>query len=108
VFLGYSMNRQRQMSDETAKAIDKEIRRIVDGGYERAREVLTTHEDQLHTLAKALLEYETLSGDEIKTVLEGGPIDRGTSTRPVVPAAGVGIPKTRRAGGIGGAAPAGA
>ncbi|WP_426265700.1 ATP-dependent zinc metalloprotease FtsH [Sphingomonas sp. LHG3443-2] len=108
VFLGYSMNRQRQMSDETAKAIDKEIRRIVEGGYERAKELLGTHEDQLHTLAKALLEYETLSGEEIKTVLEGGTIDRGNSSRPVVPPAGVGIPKTRKPTGFGGAAPAGA
>jgi cell division protease FtsH len=80
----------------------------VDGGYARARDLLATHEDQLHTLAKALLEYETLSGEEITKVLEGGTIDRGTSNRPVVPAAGVGIPKTRKAGGFGGAAPAGA
>ena len=107
VFLGYSMNRQRQMSDETAKAIDKEIRRIVEGGYDRAKQLLATHEDQLHTLAKALLEYETLSGEEIKTVLDGGTIDRGSSTKPVVPAAGAGIPKTKRPG-IGGAATAGA
>ena len=71
-------------------------------------ELLGTHEDQLHTLAKALLEYETLSGEEIKTVLEGGSIDRGNSARPVVPPAGVGIPKTRKPTGFGGAAPAGA
>jgi cell division protease FtsH len=101
------MNRQRQMSDETAKAIDKEIRRIVEGGYERAKELLSAHEDQLHTLAKALLEYETLSGEEITKVLEGGTIDRGNTSRPVVPPAGVGIPKTKRPS-IGGAAPAGA
>jgi cell division protease FtsH len=108
VFLGYSRNSGRQMSNETAQAIDKEIRRIVESGYERARELLTTHEDQLHTLAKALLEYETLSGDEIKIVLDGGTIDRGASSKPVVPPAGAGIPKTRKAGGIGGTAPAGA
>jgi cell division protease FtsH len=109
VFLGYSMNRQRQMSDETARAIDKEIRLLVDSGHERAREVLTTHEDQLHTLAKALLEYETLSGDEIKTILDGGSIDRGSAAaRPAIPTAGSSIPKSRKPSGFGDPAPAGA
>ena len=79
VFLGYSMNRQRQMSNETAQAIDKEIRRIVEEGYERARTLLTEHSDQLESLAQALLEHETLSGEEIKTVLAGGTIDRGAN-----------------------------
>jgi len=110
VFLGYSMNRQRQMSDETARAIDKEIRSLVDSGYDRARELLTTHEDQLHGLAKALLEYETLSGEEIKSVLDGGTIDRGASSKkPVVPTVGSSVPKSRKpATGFGGPAPAGA
>jgi cell division protease FtsH len=108
VFLGYSMNRQRQMSNETAQLIDKEIRRIVDSGYERATNLLNDHRDELETLAKALLEYETLSGDEIKTILEGGSIDRGASHKPVIPTAGSSIPKSRRPAGVGGAAPAGA
>jgi cell division protease FtsH len=109
VFLGYSMNRQKNMSNETAQAIDKEIRRIVETGYERAKQLLTDHRDELESLAKALLEYETLSGDEIKTVLAGGPIDRGGSAKPSLPAAGSSIPKARRPrGGLGGAAPAGA
>ena len=61
-------------------------------------------------LAKALLEYETLSGDEIKTILAGGSIDRGSaSSKPTIPVAGSSIPKSRGpAGGLGGAAPAGA
>jgi cell division protease FtsH len=109
VFLGYSMNRQRQMSDETAKAIDKEIRRIVEAGYDRAKFLLKENGDQLETLAQALLEYETLSGDEIKTLLDGGTIDRGSSSKPSLPAAGSSIPKAKRPKpGIGGAAPAGA
>src|SRR5574339_391220 len=70
VFLGYSMNRQRQMSNETAQLIDKEIRRVVDEGYARAQTVLEENREQLEKLAQALLEYETLSGDEIKVVLE--------------------------------------
>jgi cell division protease FtsH len=109
VFLGYSVNRQKNMSNETAQAIDKEIRRIVEAGYDRAKHLLEEHRGELETLAQALLEYETLSGDEIKTLLAGGVIDRGSSNKPSLPAAGSSIPKAKRPKpGIGGAAPAGA
>jgi cell division protease FtsH len=109
-FLGYSQSQRVHMSNETAKAIDTEIRKIVDAGYNRAREVLSAHEDQLHLLAKALLEYETLTGDEIKKVINGEDIGRedpGTAPAPIPAAAS--IPSTRRPrGGIGGSAPQGA
>ncbi|MDQ3144066.1 MAG: ATP-dependent zinc metalloprotease FtsH [Pseudomonadota bacterium] len=109
VFLGYSMNRQKNLSNETAQAIDKEIRRIVEQGYDRARHVLEEHRGELETLAKALLEYETLSGDEIKVIVGGGSIDRGRSAKPALPTAGSSIPKSRKpSSGLGGAAPAGA
>ena len=109
VFLGYSVNRQRQMSNETAQLIDKEIRRVVEDGYERAKKLLNENQEELHTLAKALLEYETLSGDEIKTLLDGGSIDRGGASTPSIPVAGSSIPKARRKSkGLGGPAPAGA
>jgi cell division protease FtsH len=109
VFLGYSVNRQKNMSNETAQAIDKEIRRVVEQGYERAKTLLNKHRKDLDTLANALLEYETLSGDEIKIVLEGGSIDRGGASRPSIPTAGSSIPKARRKPqGLGGPAPAGA
>ncbi len=109
VFLGYSVNRQKNMSNETAQLIDKEIRRVVEQGYERAKTVLKEHREDLETLAKALLEYETLSGDEITTVLDGGSIDRGGASRPSIPTAGSSIPKARRKSqGLGGPAPAGA
>jgi cell division protease FtsH len=109
VFLGYSVNRQRQMSNETAQAIDAEIRKVVEGGYARAQTVLTEQREKLETLAKALLEFETLSGDEIKKVLEGETIDRGGAKGPSIPAAGSSIPKAKRPkpGAIGGPAPAG-
>jgi cell division protease FtsH len=109
VFLGYSVNRQRLMSNETAQAIDKEIRKVVEDGYARAKHVLTEQREQLETLAKALLEYETLSGDEIKKVLDGEPIDRSGVSGPSIPAAGSSIPKAKRPkpGGIGGPAAAG-
>jgi len=103
------MNRQKNMSNETAQAIDKEIRRIVEQGYDRAKGLLDEHRGELETLAKALLEYETLSGDEIKTVLDGGTIDRGGTSKPNIPAAGTSIPKAKRPStGLGGPATAGA
>jgi cell division protease FtsH len=110
VFLGYSVNRQKNMSNETAQAIDSEIRRVVEQGYDRAKHLLEEHREQLETLAKALLEYETLSGDEIKTLMEGGAIDRGGPKGPTIPAAGSSIPKAKRpkGGTIGGPAAAGA
>ena len=109
VFLGYSVNRQRNMSNETAQAIDKEIRRIVDEGYSRAKHVLTEHREQLETLAKALLEYETLSGEEIQKLMAGETIERGGPKGPAIPAAGSSIPKAKRPkpGAIGGPAAAG-
>ncbi|HEV8406372.1 MAG TPA: ATP-dependent zinc metalloprotease FtsH [Sphingomicrobium sp.] len=110
VFLGYSVNRQRQMSNETAQAIDAEIRNVVEGGYKRAQSLLTENGEQLEKLAQALLEFETLSGDEIKKVLAGESIDRGGVKGPAIPSAGSSIPKAKRpkAGAIGGPAAAGA
>src|SRR3546814_1095673 len=70
VFLGYSRSQNMHMSNETARAIDTEIRDIVEAGYDRAKYVLTENETQLHLLANALLEYETLSGEEIKALLD--------------------------------------
>ncbi|MDQ3479022.1 MAG: ATP-dependent zinc metalloprotease FtsH [Pseudomonadota bacterium] len=109
VFLGYSVNRQKNLSNETAQLIDKEIRRVVEEGYERAKTVLNEHRDELETLAQALLEYETLSGDEIRKILDGGSIDRGGSSKPTIPAAGSSVPKApRKNAPLGGPAPAGA
>jgi len=69
VFLGRSVTKQQNMSEETAKKIDAEVKKIVDKGYERARKVLTEKIDDLHKIAKALLIYETLSGDEIRDLI---------------------------------------
>ena len=57
------------MSEETAKKIDLEVKKIVDKGYERAKKVLAEKIDDLHKIAKALLVYETLSGDEIRDLI---------------------------------------
>ena len=69
VFLGRSVTKQQNMSEETAKKVDLEVKKIVDKGYERARQVLTEKIDDLHKISKALLIYETLSGDEIRDLI---------------------------------------
>ena len=69
VFLGRSITRQQHMSEETAKKVDEEVKKIVDSSYERAKKVLTEKIDDLHKLAKALLIYETLTGNEIQDLI---------------------------------------
>ncbi|MBW7849629.1 MAG: ATP-dependent metallopeptidase FtsH/Yme1/Tma family protein [Rhodospirillales bacterium] len=79
LFLGHSVTTHKNISEATAQTIDAEIRGIVDGAYGRARAVLTEKLDQLHLLAKGLLEYETLAGDEIRSLLKGESIVRTSS-----------------------------
>jgi len=69
VFLGRSITRQQHMSEETAKKVDIEVKKIVTSSYERAKKVLTEKIDDLHKLAKALLIYETLTGNEIQDLI---------------------------------------
>jgi cell division protease FtsH len=78
VFLGHSVTQRKNVSDATAKLIDEEIRRIVDEGERTAREILTGHLEELHLLARGLLEYETLSADEIRRLIKGERIVRDT------------------------------
>jgi len=111
VFLGHSVARSQSVSEETAQLIDQEVRRLIEEAEMIARTVLTENLDELHRLAGALLEYETLNGEESKRVIKGEDIGREdpNSKRPLVPAAGTSIPSTRRPrGGIGGPAPQGA
>ncbi len=76
IFLGHSVAQRKNISGATANLIDEEIRRIINKAEATAREVLETHMDDLHAVAKALLEYETLSGEEMKVVLRGESIHR--------------------------------
>jgi cell division protease FtsH len=111
VFLGHSVARSQNVSEETSRLIDQEIRVLVEEGEATARQVLTDNLDQLHKLAEALLEYETLSGDESKRAIAGEPIDRdrGKDKGPAAIVGGSSIPKSKRPkGGIGGPAAAGA
>jgi cell division protease FtsH len=94
VFLGHSVTQQKNLSESTAQKIDGEIRAIIDGAYQRAKTILSEHMDELHLLAKGLLEHETLSGDEIRNVIRGEPVVRNRPDEPVnmgrgsVPSAG--------------------
>ena len=69
IFLGRQIARQQHMSEETAKKVDLEVKKIIDTSYDRARKVLTEKIDDLHKIAKALLVYETLTGDEIRDLI---------------------------------------
>jgi len=110
-FLGYSQTQRHNMSNETALMIDSEIKSLIDGGHKRATQVLSENVDQLHRIAGALLEYETLTGDEIKQIAAGEDINRpdAGATASTLPSSGTSIPKTRRPSGpFGNPAPAGA
>jgi len=76
VFLGHSVAQSQNISGATAKIIDEEIRDIVDSAYKRATKILTDNLDDLHKLGKGLLEYETLSGEEINDLLAGKAIHK--------------------------------
>ena len=77
VFLGRSVARNQQMSEETAKKVDLEIKKLVDEGYQKAKRILTEKIEDLHKLAKNLLLYETLTGEEIRDlILKNKPIVR--------------------------------
>jgi cell division protease FtsH len=111
VFLGHSVARSQSVSEETAQLIDQEVRRLIEEAEATARKVLTDNLDELHRLANALLEYETLNGEESKKAIRGEDIgrDNPSSRPPVLPATGSSIPSTRKPrGGFGGPAPQGA
>ncbi len=101
VFLGHSVAQSKNVSDDTAKIIDSEVKRLVEEAKTKAKKILTDNIDQLHIIAKGLLEYETLTGDEIKDLLNGikpsrddldGDIDKPTKTSPSVPKTGGSAP----------------
>ena len=82
VFLGHSVARSQNVSEETSRIIDAEIKRLVQAGWDEAHRILTEKAEDLHKLAKALLEYETLSGEEIVNVLKGVPPKRDEPDQP--------------------------
>jgi cell division protease FtsH len=110
IFLGHSVARQQTVSDATARLIDEEVRKLIEDATGTARRILTEKHDDLVRLGEALLEYETLSGDEVRALLAGEPIYRPEindtkppegSGRSSVPNAGKQKPFTPPPGGLG-------
>lgn len=85
VFLGHSVTQHKNISEDTARMVDEEIHKILIDAYERAKGVITGHMDDLRHLAENLREYETLTGEEIKIICNGGTIDRPESPPPPPP-----------------------
>ena len=112
IFLGHSVTQQKNVSDATARLIDEEVRRLIDEAEATARKILESHRADLETLAAALLEYETLSGDEVEALLRGEPVvrpehDGGPTSPPKdqgrkssVPSSGTKKSKDKLAGGL--------
>jgi cell division protease FtsH len=73
VFLGRSVTQTKQVSDETAHAIDQEVRRVIESNYQRARNILETNLDKLHAMADALIKYETIDDGQIQDIMDGKP-----------------------------------
>ncbi|MGA3341319.1 MAG: ATP-dependent zinc metalloprotease FtsH, partial [Methylocella sp.] len=94
VFLGYSMGRQQTISEATAQKIDAEVRRLVEAGLAEATKIITEKRADLETLAKGLLEYETLTGEEIEQLLKGHPPVRDVSGDTEPPLRGSPVPTT--------------
>lgn len=112
-WLQFRQDYNSPLSEQTSQLIDAEIRRLVQEAEARARKVLTDHLADLHTVTAALIEYETLSGDEVKKLIETGKIDRddGAKSKPTnIPQVGTAIPKAgrRKPTSVGGATPQGA
>ncbi|MBT5435329.1 MAG: cell division protein FtsH, partial [Rhodospirillaceae bacterium] len=109
VFLGHSVTQRKNVSDATAGLIDEEIRRVIDEGEAKAREILHEKADELELVAQALLEHETLSADEVRRVIKGETITRDDGDepeRPVPPRQGSSVPTTDGKDGVpGGATP---
>jgi cell division protease FtsH len=89
VFLGHSVTQNKNVSEATAREIDSEIKAIIDNAYVSAKRILTENLQQLHALARALLEHESLSGDEIRTVMRGDKVIKVVVDEPA--------PESRRA-----------
>ena len=79
VFLGHSVAKQRNISDETARIIDEEVRKLVEIGENTSRKIISKKIDDLHKIAKGLLEYETLSAEDISNILSGKEVNKANT-----------------------------
>ena len=96
VFLGHSVTQNKNVSEVTAREIDAEVKSIIDHAYTGAKALLTEKLDELHRLARGLLEYETLSGEEIRTVLRGEPVIRKVVDEPAAETRRASVPTAGR------------
>ncbi len=85
VFLGRDINKARDYSEATAQDIDREVRRLVDEAYQRAKDLIMAHRDKIEAIAKALLEYETLDGSHVKDIIDTGEMKNPPSNTPKPP-----------------------
>jgi len=96
VFLGHSVTQNKNVSEVTAREIDAEIKAIIDNAYGGAKALLTERLEELHRLARGLLEYETLSGEDIRTVLRGDPVIKKVVDEPAAENRRASVPSTGR------------
>ncbi len=85
IFLGHSVAQSTNMSDETAKLIDEEVRQLIEGGENTARKIITDNKEQFEAIAQALLEFETLTGDELRDLMDGKRPNREDPDEPQTP-----------------------
>jgi cell division protease FtsH len=100
VFLGRSVTRHKNVSDETAHVIDEEIRSTIDRNYRRSEQLLRDNLDKLHNMADALIKYETIDSDQIDDIMDGRPprepVDSGADAGPPTPGSSINLDKDRR------------
>ena len=97
VFLGHAITQRQNMSEETAKLIDEEVRRIVTAGEKKARETLTSNRDKLEAITQALMEFETITGDEVGALMRGDKIVRTVDDEETKGPAGPAVPNVGKA-----------
>ncbi len=96
VFLGHSVTQNKNVSEATAREIDNEIKLVIDNAYLSAKKILTDNIDELNTLARGLLEHETLSGDEIRQLLRGEKVVKRVNDEPAADSRRASVPTTTR------------
>ena len=94
VFLGHAITQRQNMSEDTAKLIDQEVRRIVTKGEEKARVILTAHRTELEAITQALMEFETINGEEVKALMRGEKIMRTPDDEGLVETVSSAVPST--------------
>jgi cell division protease FtsH len=90
VFLGRSVTKTTNMSEQTMQKVDAEVRRIIDAQYKLARDLIEEHSDKMHAMATALLEWETIDADQIDDIMAGKPPRPPKDWTPRTPSAGGG------------------